>query len=282
MLNVFSKQKRFYFISGLPRSGSTLLSSLLSQNPDMSTVISDPLFGYVTSIVNQSKDKTSKTVVSDEKIQDMSRDLFASYYKETQEKIIFNTNRVWTNHTHLLKDLFPDFKMIVCLRDIPWILDSVERLYRKNIYSVKPMVGDNCSNVYERCHLMMGNHLESSAKGFVVEPLFGVKNAIACDESDHIMFLDYDALTKHPQEVMQKIYSFLGEKEYKHDFDNVRADYTEYDESLGCEDLHTIRSKVEYKDRKPVIPYDLWNLYSQETIWKTNPQILQGKNSIIL
>lgn len=282
MFNISNKQKKFYFISGLPRSGSTLLSSLLSQNPDMSTGISNQLLSYVTSIIDHSKQDTFKNVVSEEKVRDMSRDLFDSYYKETQERIIFNTNRGWTNHTHLLKDLFPDFKMIVCLRDIPWILDSVERLYRKNTYSVTPMVGDSCANVYERCHLMMGNHSESSAKGFVVEPLFGVKNAIACDESDHIMFLDYDALVKHPQEIMKKIYSFLDEKEFKHDFNNVKADYTKYDESLGCRSLHAVRSKVEYRDRKPVLPYDLWNLYSQETIWKTNPQVLQNKNSIIL
>ena len=35
--------KNYYFISGLPRSGSTLLSTILSQNPDFYADISSPL-----------------------------------------------------------------------------------------------------------------------------------------------------------------------------------------------------------------------------------------------
>jgi sulfotransferase len=37
--------KSYYFISGLPRSGSTLLSGILKQNPDFYADIASPVQG---------------------------------------------------------------------------------------------------------------------------------------------------------------------------------------------------------------------------------------------
>jgi len=44
--------KSYYFISGLPRSGSTLLSGILKQNPDFYADISSPVQGIVTNTIN--------------------------------------------------------------------------------------------------------------------------------------------------------------------------------------------------------------------------------------
>lgn len=276
-----STKKHFNFISGLPRSGSTLLSGILQQNPKFSTSISDPLCGCVTSVINTISESEAKAIIKNEKIDDILYDFFYSYYKECKNKIVFNTNRQWTNHTHLLKKLFPDFKMIVCVRDIPWIIDSVERLHRKNIYAVTPMVGSKTRDVYERAHYMMGNHTNNQSKGFIIEPLFGVKNAIACDEQENLLFLEYDALARFPNVVMKRVYDFLEQPYFAHDFRNVIVDHSEYDKALNCEGLHTVGRQVEYKERESIIPHDLWNLYMSETIWKINPSLLNHANAIL-
>lgn len=44
--------KEFFFISGLPRSGSTLLSAILRQNPEFYADISSPVQGLVASTIN--------------------------------------------------------------------------------------------------------------------------------------------------------------------------------------------------------------------------------------
>ena len=49
MLNI----DEFHVISGLPRSGSTLLSSLLSQNPNSYASISSPLLGAIVAVRDQ-------------------------------------------------------------------------------------------------------------------------------------------------------------------------------------------------------------------------------------
>ena len=44
--------KSYYFISGLPRSGSTLLSGILKQNPDFYADIASPVQGIATNTVD--------------------------------------------------------------------------------------------------------------------------------------------------------------------------------------------------------------------------------------
>ena len=47
-----SKNKRFYFMAGLPRSGSTLLSSILNQNPKFYSGPSSPVLSTMYAIEN--------------------------------------------------------------------------------------------------------------------------------------------------------------------------------------------------------------------------------------
>jgi sulfotransferase len=44
--------KEYYFISGLPRSGSTLLSGILKQNPKFYADIASPVSGIISSTID--------------------------------------------------------------------------------------------------------------------------------------------------------------------------------------------------------------------------------------
>ena len=48
--------------------------------------------------------------------------------------MVFDTNRNWRATLPLITELFPRAKVICGVREIPWILDSVELLIRKNKY----------------------------------------------------------------------------------------------------------------------------------------------------
>ena len=48
--------KQYHFITGLPRSGSTLLSSILRQNPKFHPSITDPLETMVRGVIETSKE----------------------------------------------------------------------------------------------------------------------------------------------------------------------------------------------------------------------------------
>ena len=135
-----SDTKKYNFISGLPRSGSTLLSTILNQNPIFTAGITDPLFAFVKSKV-QAVNSTigMSSLISDDRLYDLLRADFDSFYKDDTE-VCFNTSRSWASETHLLKKLYPDFKMIITFRSIPWILDSFERLHRKKPFKDKTFI----------------------------------------------------------------------------------------------------------------------------------------------
>jgi sulfotransferase len=261
--------KTYHFISGLPRSGSTLLSSILKQNPRFTSGISDPLASYAHSIIRDTNTAVGMdAAVPIEKRREIIKDIFDSFYKNDRE-VCFNTNRGWTADTSLLKDLFPNFKMIVCLRDVPWILDSFEQLNAKNPYTIKPLYHhQELGNVHDRCRILMGEM--PNFGGYVHGPLINVQQSMFSNEIGHICYVEYDTLVQNPRAVMQKIYQFLGETWYEHDFDNVEDSYDEFDNQAKISGLHTVRRKVEYQDRRSILPGELWDRYSPMSFWKQN------------
>jgi len=54
---------KFHFISGLPRSGSTLLSALLKQNPRFSAGMSGPVAGMFNTITGEMSARNEFSVV---------------------------------------------------------------------------------------------------------------------------------------------------------------------------------------------------------------------------
>jgi len=261
--------KTFHFISGLPRSGSTLLSSILKQNPRFTSGISDPLHSYLHSITRDTNTAVGMSAaVPVGKRRELMLDMFESFYKHDNE-VCFNTNRGWTADTSLLKDLFPNFKMIVCLRDVPWILDSFEQLNAKNPHTIKPLYHhQELGNVHDRCSILMGQM--PNFGGYVHGPLINVQQSMFANEAAQILYVEYDTLVRYPRSSMQQIYNFLGESWYEHDFDNVEDSYDEFDEQAKIQGLHTVRRKVEYRDRRSILPGELWDRYSPMSFWKSN------------
>ena len=83
--------RRFYFISGLPRSGSTLLSAILQQNPRFHCGVTSPLAGLVISVLNQvSLGSEFGPQISTSRRRNLLRGLFASYYSDVEQEVVFD------------------------------------------------------------------------------------------------------------------------------------------------------------------------------------------------
>lgn len=261
--------KKIHFISGLPRSGSTLLSSILKQNPKFTASISDPLLEFSRNIIAGVNTAVGmQAMVSQNKQRELIRGLFDVFYNKSND-VCFNTNRGWAGYTPLMKDLYPDAKMILCVREIPWILDSFEQLNTKNPYSIKPLYHhQDLGSVYDRTKMLMGDI--PNFAGYVMGPIANTKQALYSNEKDRICVIEYDTLAKNPKESMQLLYQFLGEPWYEHDFDNVEDSYDEFDNQAKITGLHTVKRKVQYYSRRPILPEDLWQHYSGQSFWKNN------------
>ena len=188
--------KKINLISGLPRAGSTLLSAILKQNPRFTAGISDPLLEFIkniTTAVSQSVGMAAQC--SEDKQREMMKGLVETFYKDGNE-VCFNTNRGWAANTALARSLYPDVKMIVCVRDVPWILDSFEKLNAKNPFTIKPLYNhQDLGTVYERTRMLMGEYQNQAA--YVLGPIANVKQVVYSADRDMICVVDYEALTKN-------------------------------------------------------------------------------------
>ena len=256
-----------HFISGLPRSGSTLLAALLRQNPAIHANITSPVGSMVGALLgDMSAGNESAVFFTPTQREAVLRGVFASYYDALgAERTAFDTNRGWTVRLELLANLFPQAKMICCVRPIPWIVDSVERLIRGNAFELSKIFNfDTGGNVYTRAAGMM------SDTGLVGFPLAALKQAMHSSQSSRIMLLPYDTLVNRPADAMAAVYAFTGVEPFTHNFENVTFDAAEFDARLGTPGLHHVRPQVKGIERRSILPPDLWVRYEGASIWR-NP-----------
>ena len=125
-----------HFISGLPRSGSTLLAAVLRQNPRFQAGMSGPLAGLFGALLSEMSARNEFSVfIDDTQRERILHGLFDDFYADSPAEVIFDTSRGWCARMPALARLFPDAKVIACVREVPWVVDSIERLVQRNAFS---------------------------------------------------------------------------------------------------------------------------------------------------
>ena len=257
--------KEFFFISGLPRSGSTLLSAILRQNPKFYANISSPVQVLVESTINVITGNENNHLIDEDRRKQILKDVFEAYYKVVIPNTVFDTSRVWTSKTSLLKMLYPDTKIICCVRDLPWILDSFERIFAKNTLWNATLTDDEArQTVTTRCDALM----DVKKEGQVVKPYYFLEEGLLLNP-DMIMLVEYEMLCKQPESVMREIYQFIGKPYFDHDFKNVEYENETYDKALNMKSLHTVRKEVTWQERPSILPKSVWEKYAGKDFWRT-------------
>lgn len=198
----------------------------------------------------------------------MLRSVFETYHTRSSvdsqiDRVVFDTNRTWTGRAALLGEMYPTSRIICCVRDAGWIIDSVERMLAKNpmklsrIFNFQPG-----ASVYARVEILM-----NSEHGLVGGPWSTLREAWFGEQAKRLIVLPYDHLVKEPKRTLHRLYSELGEKPFEHDLENVTYDEPDFDAHIGMPGLHTVRQKVEYRERMPCIPPDIFVKYASNSFW---------------
>lgn len=150
------------------------------------------------------------------------------------------------------------------MRNPAWVMDSVERLIRKNAFDVSRIFNNaqERSTVYTRADALLSPH---RMIGFAWSAL---KEAYYSELSDMLLLIDDDLLASRPGEVLPLIYGFIGEEPFEHDFDNVEYEAENFDSQLLVKGLHTVRGKVELKPRQTILPPDLFKRRQDLIFWR--------------
>jgi sulfotransferase len=264
--------KTYYFMAGLPRSGSTLLKSIIDQNPNIhanpvSPVMelmywNDHYFTDSEQYLGYPKPKSAHKVISS---------IIENYYFDVEKPIIIDHCRAWSNNIERIKTyITPNPKIICPVRNVLEVLTSFITMVHRNSDQVSfidqhliekgfPVNDDN------RCHYLM------SKEGIVEQALWAQSQAfIRGDDKKNLLIVEYDDLVNSSDETMRRIYEFLELDYYQHDFKNVENKHREIDDQWYLKDMHHVRKEVKKKSKKPesILSDEILNRYSNLEYWK--------------
>ncbi|MCT4640866.1 MAG: sulfotransferase [Bacteriovoracaceae bacterium] len=235
--------KNYIFISGLPRSGSTLLANILDQNPNFR---SDAITSGLSSLLGVVKENWEK-IESFRSWKDISvrknvlSGIFHSYYNGTQENNIVDKSRMWPSHIETLEMVLGKKpKIIMCVRDMRAIMASWEKMWRANKDLFSLNIPIEARHTIESRVAYWGSSKDHTGKAYLI-----MQDAISRGHSDCMLFVDFEKLTSEPVKQLERIYRFLEIDSFSHDFNNIKQVNIEDDPVSWMKDLHTIRSKVE-------------------------------------
>jgi len=266
-------QHGIHFISGLPRAGSTLLAGILRQNPRFHAMMTSPVGAiYMAMQAAVSRKNEAAVFITEDQKRALLRGVFHNYYHAIgAERLVFDTNRIWTTKMASLADHFPQAKVICCVRNISWIMDSVEGLIRRNPHELSGLFGFEAGGtVYTRVNRLAMND------GLVGYALDALREAFFGEHADRLLLVEYEALTREPGRTLEQIYAFIGAEPFSHDFDNVEYDADDFDMAIGAPGLHRVARKVAFTPRPTILPPELFARFEGDAFWTDpdlNPQV---------
>jgi len=247
--------KEYFFLTSLPRSGNTLLGSLINQNNNV-TVSANSILIDVLFKLNEIKifNKYYHNFPDEQSFDNISRNVFNNYYQNYKAHKIINRG-MWgtTGNLYLLKKIIKKPKFIILYRPVLECLASFIRIEKPN-------------NIQEACNYYMGE------KGIINMSLCSIKNILK--EKEESILVDYKDLITDPIKTVKTIFNFIEEDFINikiNNFNQFSANNISYDDSVLKSPLHTIRTdKIELNkyNIKDYLPSNIINNYSNLDIWK--------------
>lgn len=260
-------ENKTIFLSGLPRSMSTLMANILANNNKISGGFTSPLLEYLYGArANYSTVSEVKSALTD----DIMHESFLNFCREGingyakimvggTENIYLDKSRGWIYYSEFLRELYPDAKIIVMVRDIRSILSSFEKKWRDN-----PSILDNndipAKQQFITIDQRVNTWLDIPPLGLSLKRLY---NAIQTKTIDNMMVVKAEDLCKSPESTMRKVYDFIEEEYCELDYYNIQQRTIENDRisDFGIYGDHKIRPKVELlkKDYDEFLGKDISN-----------------------
>jgi len=211
---------RLHVITGLPRSGSTLLATLLRQRPDTIASMSSPLWGILTGVVDAMgpANEFAHFLTPGQHI-GVVRGALAGYMDDPAwagRTLCVDTHRMWAATPELLFAIDPDARMLVTVRDVAQVVNSVERLIQRHPARASGLVGGSIRNsVAARIALL------TSPDGMVGSSLAATRSLLSGPHADRVLVVRYGSLIQNTQAVMDAVAHHFGLSPWQHDLEHL-------------------------------------------------------------
>lgn len=205
--------KRIIYVTGLPRTGSTLLCQLLGHHPDIdSTSHSSPLCPVLNGLRHQLSDSDFLLSQLDVDFERGYQRLFNAFlgfiegwFAESESRWVVDKNRGWLGQLEMVYHLDPNCRMLVCVRELGQIYGSVEAQHQQTLLLDFP------DHLAALSHYARADKLFSH-EGVIGMPLKAIDNLQDVDNwlQERLYYVIFEHLMAEPVTVMREIYQWLN------------------------------------------------------------------------
>ena len=248
--------KTFYLMTGLPRTGSSLLSALLNQHP---SVYASPQSDLLQLMFVLDKEITNlecyRSGVLVEGSHNTVASLGSSYYSHINKPIVVDKHFNWLTpyNYNLVKILNPNFRAIVLVRPILEILASYIVLAKQNLNANFIDLEMNQKDFYNLNY----KDIDDARCDYLMRPWGQIDTALlslanAKHYPDNVQYVFYEDLINDKELTMYKISKFLSLSKFDYSFDKIKNADPQNDALVfGIPNLHTIRKKIKKESVNP-------------------------------
>ena len=253
-----NQNRKLFFLVALPRSGNTLFASIMNQNPEIACTANSVTLQIMKNLFLVKTTDTFKNFPDYRSLDNVMDNVFTNYYQQWPQRIIIDRGPALTsanpgNFELMQKHFKPGFKCIVLLRDLMDVFASYMKWYTENPDSFVNKLGKNDE---EKLLNLMAND------GAIIKEIKSIKNSYNYPNMCH--FIKYDDMVTDPKTVFQKLYKFLDEPYYPHQFQNLKQiniNDIEYDDTVLGKNMHTIRPTVKKETNNYIVPKNIKERY---------------------
>ena len=236
----------------MPRSGNTLFSSIMNQNPDVVVTPNSITLEIMKDLFLLKRIDTFENFPDEQSLNNVLDEVYNLYYKHWNYKVIIDRGPVCTpsNLMVMKKHFKQPIRCVVLVRDLLDVLASYVKWFETEPTAFPNKHG--YKNIEEKLSKIMNKN------GAVAKELMSIQYLLQHPEI--AVFIKYDDLVINPEKELRKVYNFLNLPYFQHRFINleqITVNGLQYNDSILGKNMHTIRTnkimKVE-NEYKSMIP----------------------------
>jgi sulfotransferase len=239
--------KSLLFLSGLPRTGTTVLSSILNQNPNVHCTSTSGLLDLLSGVNYVYNEVSNRSLEFNEyQLKNIFKSIATGYYLHINQPIVIDKWRGWIANIPQIKEIITNTPKIICTyRPIEEIVTSFLYLLENDVdnFVDKELALKSISITNSnRAKYLWESGVIGETYSFFVDSLKYKKE---------ICYISYDEIVSYPDKTIEKIYDYLQIEKYNHHYTNIDTTNLDNDNYWKIKNLHTIRSNLSKKDKSP-------------------------------
>ncbi|QDU98730.1 sulfotransferase [Lignipirellula cremea] len=248
-----SDAARLFFVSGMPRAGSTLLVNLLAQNPQHHVTPTSGLIHLVLAVMERWTQVAEFQAQGLEQVKPQVeaslQGLLLGFHRQalSQGKCVFDKSRGWLDYVEPLEQVLQRrLKILVPIRDVRSVVASFEKMYRRRGIAWRYPQGQKyalSTSAEQRARTVL------DPDQVVGRSIVRLRDALS-RVGDRLLLVPYGRFTEFPQAAMQALHQTLELPPYEYDPLHV-AQQTHEDDNFVGQDLHRIRERIEPQAAEP-------------------------------